>query len=72
VDDFDVGRRQEAFRHLESGEVRAVVFRRAGSVGPVGGSAQELIQVFPDDPVEHARLRVTGQMALACTAHAPV
>ncbi|MDP2703403.1 MAG: hypothetical protein Q8P98_15170 [Candidatus Rokubacteria bacterium] len=44
---------------------------QAGAVGPVGGGAQEVIQVFPDDPVEHARFRVAGLIALACTAHAP-
>jgi hypothetical protein len=33
---------------------------QAGSVGPVGGSAHEVIQVIPDDPVEHARFRVAG------------
>ena len=44
---------------------------QAGPVGPVSGGAQEIIQVLPDDPVEHARLRVTGLIALARTAHAP-
>ena len=44
---------------------------QAGPVGPVGGGAQEVIQVIPDDPVEHARLRVARLVASAGTAHAP-
>jgi len=43
---------------------------QAGPVRPIGGGAQEVIHVVPDNPVEHARLRVAGLIALACTAHA--
>ena len=45
-------------------------FGQAGPVGPVGG-AQEVIQVIPDDPVEHARFRVTRLVASLGTAHTP-
>jgi hypothetical protein len=44
---------------------------QAGPVGPVGSGAHEVIDVIPDDPVEHARIRVTGLIALARRAHAP-
>jgi len=33
---------------------------QAGPVGPVGGGAQEIIKVIPDNPVEHTRFRMTG------------
>ena len=42
-----------------------------GAVGPVGGGAQEVIHVIPDDPVEHARLRVARLVASPGTVHAP-
>ncbi len=42
---------------------------QAGPVGPVGSGAQELIQVIPDDPVEHARFRVSRLVALPGTAY---
>ena len=45
--------------------------RQARTVSPVGGGAQEVIHVFPDDLVEHTRLRVAGLIAFACTAHGP-
>ena len=44
---------------------------QAGAVGPVGGGAQEVIHVIPDDPVEHARLRVARLVASPGTVHAP-
>jgi hypothetical protein len=44
---------------------------QTGPVGPVGGGAQEIIPVIPDNPVEHTRFRMTGLIALARTAHAP-
>ena len=43
---------------------------QAGAVCPVGGGAQEAVQVVPDDPVEHARLRVTRLVASPGAAHA--
>ena len=37
----------------------------------IGGGAQEVIHVIPDDPVEHARFRVARLVASPGTAHAP-
>jgi len=46
--------------------------RQTDPVGPVGGGAQEVIQVLPDDPVERASLRVARLVGSPGTAHAPV
>jgi len=42
-----------------------------GTVGPVGGGAQEVTQVLPYDSMEHARLRVAWLIASLRTGHAP-
>ena len=44
---------------------------QADAIGPVGRGAQKIIQVFPDDGIEHAGLGVAGLEGALRMAHAP-
>ena len=44
---------------------------QADAIAPVGRGAQKIIQVLPDDRIEHAGLGVAGLESALRMAHAP-
>ena len=58
-------------QHSAGQELTKLPRDKLRQAGPVGGGAQELVQVIPDDPIEYARFRVTRLVASLRTVHAP-